>query len=279
MDYLQGIAASLSASLIYLHYKDNGIDLFQAGVLNKILSPAIGLRLLLLAIVMFFVFLFCKSSLKILLIGILPYAANQRYYVTPSKRNSKRLADSFRNYIQLSDYIDIIMISGESFYDKPSKANKSIKEALLEKVASNKPIDLKLYLLDPESLFLEERAQERWGNKKKKIKEYINNHKKYVDMLMHEFGKHRVFFYDCMPVFQIMRFCHYIFVANYVPFSAGRDTTLKGYLKRGQEKGLFAKLWPILSRQVIDTYRNDYDVYIKYIKCMHDQSCCATEKY
>ena len=278
-EYMLNILAGLSVSLLIFHYK---VAFFTLANLKMSFGKLItGHPLLFTLFIIISLSLFLSkffNFLSILKIGVFPYALNQKYFVLPSKRDDKRLRSSFCDFIKLSRVIDVLMINGKTFYDNPSDTNNAIKQELISKIKSERPPNLNIYLLDPDSDYVKKRAEERWPDINKKVNQYLKNHKENINKVIADFGKDRVFFYDIMPVFQVFRFCDYIFVSSYLKASYGASTIQKGFLKLGMRSNWLSKCILIFKKFKTDlTTHNDFDIFEKYLEFIKSISISANQ--
>ena len=66
-------------------------------------------------------------------------------------------------------------------------------ETLKTRISENQSPEIKIYLLNPNSAYLEKRAGEKWNQKPTKKNGYINSHKTNIGNFIRDFGEQRIF--------------------------------------------------------------------------------------
>lgn len=145
---------------------------------------------------------------------------------------ASQLKSNILSYMNNANSIDVLMISGASRIKDPLQ--KLVLDELEKVIRDRDTVKVRIFLLDPNSFYVQKRAHELHTNNSEKVKQYIDRHKENINNIINLYGRNRIVFYDEMPIWRIYRIGNIMYVARYTDKRPASESVTIGYLRPEQ---------------------------------------------
>lgn len=164
---------------------------------------------------------------------------------------SNQLRSNIKSYMDEANSFDVLMISGAKKGD--DNLQKFVLDQLEKICKANKQKKYTIFLLNPKSQYVIQRADELYSDKNEK-NNYIQRHKKSIENMKNIYGEDHIILYDELPIWRIFRLGKIMYVSRYTDNLSAAQTVTIGYGRPDSNNKDF------LSNQYVS-----YERYMKYL--------------